>query len=184
MQQPREQLRKLVLTGLFAGVASAIGYLFILIPNVEGFTAMVFTSGYVLGLVYGIMSAIIASLIFFGLNPQGGVLPPVLVAQMIGMLTVAMAGNLYFKFCRTMPDRSKVLLLAGIGAILTLWYDVLTTLAYPLTAGAGIKTFFVWFIAGIPFTIVHVAANTFIFIFLVPLILDFTDKFRHTYGFD
>jgi len=70
-----------------------------------------------------------------------------------------------------LATKGGYLLLGIFGALITLLYDVLTTLSYPLTAGfSGIQ---IWgaLLAGLGLSGLHVLSNGLIFAILVPQIL-------------
>ncbi|MDP8229144.1 MAG: hypothetical protein P9M15_06800 [Candidatus Electryoneaceae bacterium] len=147
------------------------------VPNIEGITALLFISGWVLGIKRGVVAAIIAVLLYSGFNPQG-TFPPTLVAQIIGMATAPIAGGLLRKNELNKPmDR---LILALTALVLTLWFDLLTNLAFPLTAGLGMRGIVTTLILGIPYSLVHVGSNIAIFVMVVPLLINFVRRYRLT----
>ncbi len=138
------------------------------IPNVELFLLTLFAAGRTLGVTRGISASLAASLLYFGLNPQGGLFPPLLVSQMIGAVAAPIAGALWGKLSLKLWWRRGVA--AILGLLTTLWYDIVTNLAYPLTAGFDMTQTVVTLIAGIPFAIIHIGSNTLIFFLLaVPM---------------
>lgn len=170
------QLKKYVLMALFAGTTVGLGYLLISIPNVEAVTLMLFISGYTLGMVNGIMVAVVASTIYFGFNPQGGMYPPLLIAQIIGMSLAPVLGFL-LKSLKSNLNRWEIASLLGLSAIIcTAFYDLLTNIAYPLSTGMGVKGIIGFIIAGIPFSALHILSNTLIFLFVIPKVTQYLDN--------
>lgn len=170
------QIRKYVLMALFAGTTVGLGYLFISIPNVEAVTLMLFVSGYTLGMMNGILVAIVASTIYFGFNPQGGMYPPLLVAQIIGMSLSPIMGYLISRM-KLKLSRWKLISMLGLSAIIcTAFYDILTNIAYPLSTGMGVKGIIGFIIAGIPFSALHILSNTLIFLFVIPKVTQYLDN--------
>lgn len=148
------------------------------VPNVEGFTAMLFAAGYALGALRGIIAAGAASLIYFGLNPQG-LFPPLLVSQILGAAVAAVAGavfRLVARLKRLHPPERRTLTLAAIGILVTLIYDILTNSVYPIFAGLKGGALAAYYMAAIPFSVLHIGTNLFIFIFVVPALLNLIDK--------
>ena len=147
-------LKGIVLTSLFAAAGAAGGYLLMFVPNVEVLTLFMFVSGYVLGFSRGITSSIIASVLYFGLNPQGGMFPPLLIAQILGLSIAPIAGALHFQTTRKLSlSRFTKRLLIGLSAIIvTLLFDLLTNIAFPLSTGMGIKGVMSTLVLGIPFS--------------------------------
>ena len=164
--ESRQSLRALVLTALLAGAAVAGGYTLMAVPNVEVVTAILFIAGYAVGLGRGLIAAVTASLIYFGLNPQGGSFPPLLAAQVLGMGAAPLAGSLMVRISSS-ALRQRILL-GSMGLIITLWYDIHTNLAFPFYAGMNAKGIAATLVLGIPFSAVHIASNVAIFMFLVP----------------
>ena len=59
------------------------------------------------------------------------------------------------------------------GLILTTIYDSLTTLAFPISSGFDFRQIIATYIAGIPFYLIHIVANTLIFFIVLPKILEY-----------
>ncbi len=176
-----QQLRLLVLSALFAAASAAVGYMLIMVPNVEAFSAFLFIGGYALGSSYGVSAAVIASLMYFGFNPQGGVFPPLLAAQIAGASMFAVAGSMFKRFFQMRAVTKSFLngiSLSLTAAVVTLIYDLVTNIAYPLTTGQGFKGIVVVLAAGIPFSAVHLLSNMVIFYFLVPPLLELVRRHR------
>ncbi len=174
---PDRTLRGYILTAMFAGVAAAAGYMLMFIPNIEAVTLVLFVAGYKLGIKRGILAAIIAAVLYFGLNPQGGLFPPLLVAQIIGVAAAPILGAL-FRLLK--PLILRLLSLPVMAIIATAWYDLLTNLAYPLSIGLNYKGILITLSAGIPFSLVHNISNVIIFAVFIPpfLLLLNTNRFQ------
>lgn len=171
---PENQLRGYVLTAMFAGVGAAAGYLLMVIPNVEAITSVAFIAGYTIGFKRGILAAVITALLYFGLNPQGGLFPPLLMAQIIGLTAAPVAGA-SLRIFRTQGVYNRLYL--GFSAlVVTLWYDLLTNLSFPLVAGFDTRGVLTWLIAGIPASLLHIATNIIIFILIIPPILNLINR--------
>ncbi|MFH0765855.1 MAG: hypothetical protein V2A61_05485, partial [Calditrichota bacterium] len=145
-------------------------YLLMAIPNVEGFTAMLFLSGYILGVRLGIITAVIAALLYFGLNPQGGLFLPLLAAQIAGVILAPIGGVIYRKHFEKVKWARWYLGLSAF--IITLIYDILTNLAFPLVVGFDFTQLLVYFSMGVPFSLIHIVGNILIFVILIPPALD------------
>ena len=161
---------------LFAGVTVGLGYMLMAIPNVEAVTMMLFISGYTLGAANGIVVALIASTLYFGFNPQGGMYPPLLVAQITGMSLAPLAGVMLKSF-KARLIRWRMIFFLGTSAIVcTTFYDILTNIAYPLSTGMGVNGIIGFMIAGIPFAAWHLASNILIFVLVIPKITQYLDN--------
>jgi len=139
------------------------------IPNIEVFTALLFFAGYYLGLRLGLLSAAAASFLYFGLNPQGGLFPPLFLAQLTGSFAAPVAGEVLREFeWEGWPQR---FFLAGSALVVTLWYDLLTNLAFPLAAGFNLRATMATMAAGVPFSLIHIGGNMVVFVVLLPHVM-------------
>ncbi|MBM3326124.1 MAG: hypothetical protein FJY65_03950 [Calditrichaeota bacterium] len=161
---------------MFAAVAAAGGYLLIAIPNVEAFTVALFLAGWALGLGSGTAAATVAAVLYFGFNPQGGFFPPLLIAQIVGAIAAPVAGAALRKL---QPQKTALQIYLIIAAfIVTLWFDILTNLAFPLTAGFDARGVIATLIAGIPFAVIHIGSNILIFALLAPSLIELLKSHR------
>ena len=55
-----------------------------------------------------------------------------------------------------------------LGFLSALWYDGVTTLAYPISAGYNLDEALAYAVSGILFTLMHIFSNTLIFSIVVP----------------
>jgi len=167
-------LRSYVLTAFFAAVAAAGGYLLMAVPNVEVFTLFLFLAGYSVGAWRGAIAAFAASILYFGLNPQGGLYPPLLISQILGAVLAPLAGSLFRKNSRR--GWATAILCGLAGVLATFGYDLITNLAYPFSAGFGMEQIIATLVLGLPFALVHIASNLLIFLLLAPSLLNLADK--------
>lgn len=177
-EKEKNSLKGVVLTSMFAAAGAAGGYLLMFVPNVEVLTLFMFVSGYMLGVSKGVSSSIIASFLYFGLNPQGGMFPPLLASQVIGLSFSPLAGSLFHKtLIKFSPSGFAKSLLIGFYAILaTLIFDVLTNIAFPISTGMGLKGVISTLLLGIPFSLMHIISNLLIFLFVAPPLLKLVDS--------
>ena len=177
-QTSNSNLRNLVLTALFGATGAAGGYMLMFIPNVEIITALMFLSGYVLGIRNGIIASIIACFLYFGLNPQGGIYPPLLLSQMLGMAASPVLGATLKKTLRKYSEKILIqMFFLTISAIITtLLYDLLTNLSFPLSSGMGMKGIISTLILGIPLSGLHILSNVVVFLIVVPVLLRLVEK--------
>jgi hypothetical protein len=144
------------------------------VPNVEIFTLILFAAGSVLGFRLGIVTALVASFLYFGLNPQGGFFLPLLAAQVVGSISAPLLGTLWRR--RRSDSLAARLMLALCGLGTTLWYDLVTNLAYPFSAGFDSTQTLAVLVAGIPFALLHLGSNCLIFFLLAPSLLHIVQK--------
>jgi hypothetical protein len=165
--------RLLLLSAVFVALSLTLGYLFLLIPNVEFLTASVFISGYWVGPLYGALVGLLAEWIFSMTNPMGAPTLPLLLAQMFAMMLVGWMGGWARKLnWMKQPDLRRLLLFAVAGFVLTLIFDVLTTLSFALFMfGADYSKILSSFIYGALFYGIHLAGNTLIFALVIPFLL-------------
>jgi hypothetical protein len=167
-------LNKLVRASIFTALAIGLGFSLLMVPNVELITVIVFLAGLTLGVRYGILVGGTAELIFTILNPFGSglVFPPLLISQVLSMIIIGTAGGLMRSlFFKRGFSKNNIVGLAFTGFILTLIFDSLTTLSYPLTAGFDWPQTIGIYITGIGFTLLHQLSNAIIFAIGIPHII-------------
>ncbi len=159
--------------GIFIAVLLGAGYALALVPNVELLTALIFSAGVLMSYKYGILIGVLGELLFSALNPMGSGLlfPPLLLAQLVAMGVVAFSGALLRRpVLNAQPGLRTVVILGGTGLFLTLFYDILTSAAFPVSAGFTLREIIVTIIAGLAFSGIHLISNTLVFILLVPVL--------------
>jgi len=151
-----------VRVGLWSAAVVAVGYLLSLIPNVEGVTITVALAGATLGTRAGIAVGIIGEALYSLFNPWG---PPgffLLLAQCVGMATAGGLAGVLSPFLSS--NRLPVRLTWGaFGIVMSLWFDLVTTLSFPLLAGMTGVSLTTIFLAQIPFTAVKMIVNAALF---------------------
>jgi uncharacterized membrane protein len=168
MNKPKHQ--KLVLAGILAALCVAMGYLFLFIPNVEMMTASVFLSGIIVGPLWGAAVGFVSESLFSLLNPYGAPTTPLYIAQVFTFSVIGLTGGLLAKsFIRV--SLVKLILLGACGLLLTLFYDLLTTLSFALfMSGDDMKKLVPIFAAGTLFYLTHSLSNLIIFVTIVPML--------------
>jgi hypothetical protein len=130
------------------------------IPNFEVLTLVVFASGVLLGARGGALVGVVTMLIYSVLNPYGVAPPLVTLAQVAGeALTGACGGVVARLGLGRAPVGVRVVVLAGIGAVLTAIYDALTNVATGVLFGQMRATL----IGGLPFALFHLGTNAALF---------------------
>jgi hypothetical protein len=157
--------RVVILAALFTALSVALGFLLAGIPNFELMTLTVFMSGVFCGARLGSLVGAISIMLYSMLNPLGPAPAPLIAAQVAGFAVDGAAGGLVGS--RIQPAGAwGVAASAAAGFVLTLVYDVLTTLATAFIAvgshGFGGSLGGV-FIAGALFIAWHVGINTVVF---------------------
>jgi len=164
--------------GVFAALALGINFPFLAIPNVEIISVTMFLSGLFLGLKHGTMSAVIAGIIFVFFNPNGP--QPIIIvgiAQILGFASFPIMGGLLRGIIlKKMTIQSNVILMSVLGLILTLWYDILTNLAFAVTIGP----FWIVLWGGLSFAVAHIISNSIIFGFTGAFILKIWKRLEHS----
>lgn len=163
-----QRAQKIALTACFVGLAVA-GSLMEQIPNFEILTMTVFLSGIMLGPTTGATTGILSAFLFSTFSPYGQAPPPLLAAQMLAIGFSGLSGGLLrLENFSTLKSRA---LLAACGFLLTLIYDVLTTMSFTFAVDLDLQKFFATFALGIWFTFVHIASNTLIFALILPILV-------------
>ncbi len=190
-------MRKLVRIAIFAAVAVTLGFVFVFIPNLEMVTATFFLSGYLLGVRDGVITAALGELIYSLLNPMGSAAPPLLAAQILGMVCTAIAGGIFVRLHSShffnsgftpapqpnlpaISDKSFFTILGRlqfflsfslVGLVVTAVYDLLTTAGFLLVSGFSLGRLFASLVFGLPFYLLHIGTNILIFTLLVPPVI-------------
>jgi hypothetical protein len=153
------------MAALFTALAVIMGYLLAGVPNIELMTLTVFLAGVFLGARMGAVVGALSILFYSLFNPFGPPMPPLLVSQLAGFCLVGVSGGIMGPlFHRTV--RAGVVASGAAGFIVTVVYDVLTTVATVFIAvGAGGfgRGFWGIFLAGVTFTALHALSNTALF---------------------
>lgn len=167
--------RKLALMGVLVALAIALKLPILSVPNVEFFTFIVFSSGYLLGMIEGAVVGVISMSIYTSFVTPYGLPPlPIAFAQVSSMALIGIAGGVVSKFnvaalAQSFPSRliPPIMMMGASGLVLTIIYDLFTNLATAFVMGQFLPVM----IAGIPFALLHVLSNVIIFIVLSPLLL-------------
>ncbi len=165
--------KKIILASLLTALSVTVGYIFLLIPNVELITATVFISGFIMGPLFGAIIGIIAEFLFSMFNPYGVPMFPLLMAQIITFGFIGFVGGIYrLTFNKKKSYITRFIFPALYGFVLTLIYDILTSLSYVVFAtDVNIKKIITMFISGMVFYMTHAGVNTLIFATIVPILL-------------
>jgi hypothetical protein len=138
------------------------------IPNFEMLSLVVFCSGILLGAGGGALVGGLTMLIFTLLNPYGPAHPLVMLAQIMGQVSMGLGGAVFAWLGapgRGARTRAVALAVAALG--LTAWFDLLTNLATGLMLGPIRATL----LQGIPFALWHIGWNIVLFVVLgTPLV--------------
>jgi uncharacterized membrane protein len=167
-----QKTRHIAFSGIFIALILGVGYALAFVPNVELVTAMIFLAGTLMGLKRGFLIGILGEFLFSALNPMGSGLlfPPMLIAQIAAMTFVCLTGALLRSYILNWKiSPLNIVLIGAIGFLLTLFYDILVSAAYPLSAGFKPRETIATIIAGLAFSVIHLISNTAVFIILVPM---------------
>ena len=154
---------------MLTAVAVVGGYLLIAVPNVELLTLTIAFAGLLLGPASGLLVGIATGAIFGTLNVMGLPYPPVWIAQLTGYaFTGFLFGQFRSGFTAGQPVAVAVKCAVG-GFGVTLFFDALTNIAFPVSTGVGPSQWWPYLVAGIPFAITHLVSNTLLFALLLPV---------------
>ena len=167
-------LNKTVKSAAFAATAIGLGYMFLLVPNVEFISVTVFLSGLYLGAFPGLFVGGCSIMIYSVLNPLGSGLAflPLLFSQVFAMAGIGVFGYYFGKIIVSVSSKNRMIISVIVGFLCTIWYDFITTISFPLSAGYGYKETLVYGIAGLFFTLLHLISNSFIFMIVVPKFIE------------
>ncbi len=174
--------RRALLASLLVALSVVLGYALAGIPNVELMTITVFLSGYLLGVRLGIVVGIASIVIHSLFNPLGAPMPPLLLSQAAGFSVIGAGGAVFAPLLQRMSRRSIAVLLAGlVGFVLTLFYDILTSVAaFFVATGRGASEGLVAFVlGGLFFMGMHIVWNTGLFLFALKPMLSVLCKYHY-----
>ncbi len=154
------QIPRLSMMAILVAVGVAVGFLLVLVPNVEGISAVSFFAGYQLGAGAGAVVGGLAMGIFSMFNPLGPPLPQVLVAQIVGMGIIGAAGHIWGAFA--LKIRFAGFLAGALGVLLTSLYGILADYGFAVSIGRWEDPIPV-IAAGLPFSVIHIISNGLIF---------------------
>ena len=142
-------------------------------------TVVVFISGLYLGIRWGGLVGLTSMAIYSGMNPMGSGLsfPPLFAMQILGMSLTGIIGGLVRPFF--FVKQFNFFLISGLavlGFTVTLIYDMLTLLAYPVAAGLGFSGILAALIKGLGFTLLHEISNAIVFTVSVPQVIKLLNK--------
>ena len=163
------ELNNWVKAAIFAATAIGLGFMFMLVPNIEFISVTIFLSGITLGARFGLIIGSTSMMIYSILNPMGSglIYLPLLVGQTLGMSVIGLLGAFFRKVTKYFPEKLIVIFSGIAGFICSLWYDGITTIAYPISAGYGWNETLAYAVSGLLFTFLHIISNTLIFSFVV-----------------
>ena len=173
-------VRSLARVAMFSAVAVACGYLLTAVPNVELITLVVALAGLQMGSVAGAAVGLFSITIYSGLNAWGLPFPPVWAAQ---MTSLALTGALFGRIRGLLrPVRFRAVLVSlSAGVIVTLFFDLLTNIAFPLSTGIPPGRGWIPFlVAAIPFAAVHLFSNAVFFALFLPVLNDRLSRILHS----
>ena len=167
------QSRWVATTAIMSALALVGNYILVAIPNVELGSGVLFVTAYLFGLPMGVWCVLVVSIIFAFFNPWGPFIPTIWLAQIVGWIFMVLAGYLLSRQYRNAVwTKSRYFEIAVVGAVVTLFFDLVTTLGYVLWFGVP---YFLAVISGLPFIVIHVISNAIIFPAIIPG-LDMTIK--------
>ncbi|MFX0003353.1 MAG: ECF transporter S component [Candidatus Hodarchaeota archaeon] len=179
---------RIVLISTFTALAIVLAYILWYIPNIELFTLTIFLSGFILGKRDGIIIGLLSSFIFCSFHPLGASPLPLLIFQIISYSLTGLIGaltNEYFKNKRFFKPNDDLYVLSVIvvfgvlGILITLNFQILSTLGYTLSFFGTINVFLPVFLTNIAFTVIHIIGNTLGFIFILPGLIQLINRMLH-----
>ncbi|MFW9850156.1 MAG: hypothetical protein ACFFF4_13550 [Candidatus Thorarchaeota archaeon] len=158
--------RWIAIAAIMTALAIVGNYIVVFIPNVELGTVILFVTAFVFGPIMGIWSTIIMSIIFSSINPWGGLIPQIWIAQIIGWFFVVLTGSIAGQSNSSMSlDTFSAGELGFIGFMVTLIFDLITNVGYSVAFGIP---YWLAIITGSVFMLVHVISNVILFASVVP----------------
>jgi uncharacterized membrane protein len=159
-------IRRLAFSAIFIALSVALGFSLVHVPNVELVTMMVFLSGLLLGSRSGVTIGFCTMALFTIFNPMGVPVPLVAASQIASMAFIGLAGGLTANWICNSRRWARMAL---VGFICTVFYDLMTNAAMAIAFGLLPRMISV-LIAGISFSLLHLASNTIIFAAIGPFV--------------
>ncbi len=160
------EYRRFALMSLWTGLIVTVGMVFAFIPNVELIILSAFLGGIALGPKRGLIVAMVGEAIFSALNPIGSGLgfPILYTFQILCLGLSGLLGGIVARLLRR-PQNYLVfsLELGVLGFLLTLVYDLLTALSFPISSGMTEGTLWATLTTGLIFFVMHLVSNTILF---------------------
>ncbi len=164
------QSRWVAVTAIMSALALVGNYVLVAIPNIELGSGVLFVTAYLFGLQMSFWCVLLVSIIYAFFNPWGPFIPTIWLAQLIGWGFMVLAGYLLgMKEIEERSSRNTIIELALVGGLVTLFFDLITTMGYSIWFGIP---YYLAVVSGIVFIAIHVLSNAIIFPAIVPL-LDF-----------
>ncbi|MCK4740180.1 MAG: hypothetical protein KAT22_01435 [Candidatus Thorarchaeota archaeon] len=158
--------RRVSITSIMTALALIGNYSLVAFANVELGSTILFTTAFVFGFPMGVTCVLLMSIIYASFNPWGPFIPHIWLTQVIGWLfMVAVGAIMGNKVTENSSGESQRQEFAGVGAFVTVFYDLITTLGY---SWAFNVPYSVALISLLPFMIIHVVSNTVIFAAVAP----------------
>lgn len=158
--------RWVAVTAIMSALALVGNYILVVIPNVELGSGVLFVTSFLFGLEMAIWCVFVVSIIYAFFNPWGPFIPAIWFTQLLGWIFLVIAGAIMGKSGRnTEWSKNRILEIAVIGFIVTLFFDLITTAGY---AWSFSVPYSVAIITGLPFILIHILSNTIIFPAIVP----------------
>ncbi len=173
------EYRRFALMALWTGMIATIGIVFAFIPNIELVLLSAFLGGIALGPQKGFLVAALGEALFSALNPIGSGLgfPLLFIFQIVSVGLCGMWGGLSSKFLLSARGSiNTTLFLAASALILTLVFDLLTALSFPISSGITEGTLIGVVSVGLPFFIVHIGSNIILFALFGPALIGLIDR--------
>jgi len=136
------------------------------LPNVEFTSLLTFVFGFLFGCVFGFLFGGFVMFVNGFFSPWGfaGLNLPF---QMLGMGVVGFVGGFYGRGVRGCVFGRMAFEASVVGALLTVFYDLLTNLGmalyYVLIGMSPDLALVTAFVYGVPFSLIHVGSNFFVF---------------------
>ncbi len=185
MEMSLFEYRRIALMSLWTGLIVTVGMVFTLVPNIELIILSAFLGGIALGPKHGFIVAFVGESIFSALNPIGSGLgfPILYIFQIVSVGLSGLIGGVLSKFLSRPPSYIvSTFILGVVGFFLTLIYDVLTALSFPISSGMTEGTIWATLSTGLVFFILHLVSNTVLFGLFGPSLIQLLNRQLEMHG--
>lgn len=167
------RLRLITRIALFAALVYVTSWSLAVLPNIKVSFFIMFLAGLLWGIIPGILVGIVGSALWSLFNPYGPVALPILLAQIVGSALCGLIGALARRltlFAKPMFFALTTVTLCGIACVVVYYAPVNAADAWIF------KPFWPRFVASLPWTLIALGANAFIFPLLFPVARLLYDK--------
>lgn len=173
-----KELRLIPRIGLFAALIYVLSWATAMLPNVNLIFFIVFISGYMWGIIPGMLVGAFGMGLTTFFNPFGPAMIPVMLAQIIGASISGLLGAVYFSMYKDSVSKFNLLFIIPL-------FSLLCTIGYFIPVNLIdswlIQPFWERFYVSSLWSLISVGSNIVLFMLLFPAMISFCKKEREAF---